>query len=185
MSSFLEWRPDFKLAPSRSAALFVSALHVISLLVVVWVMISYSSLVVVALCCVITVMLSWLASLASLGFFQKRNLRPNQFNKIDLLNRRRRICAVTQAPTGEWELHFADGSVQQCLLSGGSVVSRFAIFLSFKPIGSSRLVAPFLTRSLLIATDSVSGQTYRRLHVWLRWQRGELLGLADHGDRGA
>ena len=184
MSSFLEWRPDFKLAPSWSAALFVSALHVISLLAVAWVMISYSALVVVALCCVIAVMWSWLASLASLGFFQKRHLQPNQLKKIDLLNRKRRICAVTQTPTGEWALHFADGSVQLCLLSGGSVVSRFAIFLSFKPIGSSRLAAPFLTKSLLIATDSVSGPTYRRLHVWLRWQRGDLLGLADHGGRG-
>ncbi len=184
MSSFHEWRPDFKLAPTWSAALFVSALHVISLLAVAWAIISYSSLVLVALCCVIAVMWSWLVSLASLGFFQKRNSQPNQFKKIDLLNRKRRICAVTQAPTGEWALHFADGSVQWYLLSGGSVVSRFAIFLSFKPIGSSRVLAPFLTRSLLIAPDSVSGPTYRRLQVWLRWQRGDLLGLADYGDRG-
>ena len=184
MLSFLEWRPDFKVAPSWSAAFFVSALHVISLLAVVWVMISYRSLVVVALCFVIAVMWSWLASLASLGFFQKRNLQPEQVKKIDLLNRKQRICAVTQTPTGEWALHLADGSVQLCLLSGGSVVSRFAIFLSFKPIGSNRLVAPFLIRSLLIATDSVSGQTYRRLHVWLRWQKGELLGLAGHDGRG-
>jgi hypothetical protein len=182
MSSFLEWRPDFKLAPSRSAALFVSVLHVISLLAVIWVMISYGSLFLVGLCFVITVMWSWLLSLASLGFFQKRNSQPKQVKKIDLLNRKQRICAVTQAPTGEWQLHLADGSVQLCLLSGSSVVSRFAIFLSFKPIGGSRLIALFLTRPLLIATDSVSAQTYRRLHVWLRWQRGELLGLVDHGD---
>lgn len=177
MSSFLEWRPDFKLACSWSAALFVSALYVISLLVVIWAMVSYKSLIMVGLCFVVVVMLGWLGSLTSLGFFQKRELQ-----KKNLLYRKQRICAVTQEPSGEWALHLADGSVQLCLLSGASVVSRFAIFLSFKPIGRSRLLSPLLTRSLLIAADSVSAQTYRRLHVWLRWQRGELLGLAGHVD---
>ncbi len=94
------------------------------------------------------------------------------------LYRKRRICAVTQEPSGEWRLHFVDGSTELYMLSGASVVNRFAIFLSFKPIGAGRWLAPLLTRSLLIASDSVDTQTYRRLHVWLRWQRGELLGLA-------
>ena len=182
MSSFLEWRPDFKLACSWSAALFVSALYVISLLVVIWAMVSYKSLIAVGLCFFVAVMLSWLGSLTSLGFFQKREFQKRGGTEKNLLYRKRRICAVTQEPSGEWALHLADGSVQLCLLSGASVVSRFAIFLSFKPIGRSRLLTPLLTRSLLITADSVSAQTYRRLHVWLRWQRGELLGLAGLAD---
>ena len=166
MSSFLEWRPDFKLIPSRSAALFVSILHVISLLTVIWTMVSYRSFVMVGLCFIVATMLSWLASQSSLGFFRKK----------------RQICAVTQEPTGAWRLHSANGSSQLYVLSGASVVSRFAIFLSFKPIGVGRLLFPPLTRSLLIASDSVDAQTYRRLHVWLRWQQGELLGLAGFVD---
>ena len=163
MSSFLEWRPDFKLVPSWSAALFVSIVHGISLLAIIWTMTSFRSFVVVGLCFVVAVIMSCLASLTSLGFLQKR---------------KRRICAVTQEPTGEWRLHLADGSTQLYLLSRASVVSRFGIFLSFEKVGVSRLLAPLLTRSLLIAGDSVDAQTYRRLHVWLRWQGGELLGLA-------
>ena len=162
MSSFLEWRPDFKLTPSWSAALFVNLFHAISLMAVIWTMISYRSLFVVTLCFVVVGVLSWLASLTSLGFFQKK----------------RQICEVSQEPSGEWRLHSADGSTALYVLSGASVVNRFAIFLSFKPVGVGRLFSPLLTRSLLIASDSVDAQTYRRLHVWLRWQKGELLGLA-------
>ena len=166
MLSFLEWRPDFKLTPSWSTALFVSLFHLISLMAVIWTMISYRPLFVLTLCFVIVGVLSWLASLTSLGFFHKK----------------RQICEVSQEPTGEWRLHSADGSTRLYVLSGASVVSRFAIFLSFRPVGVGRLLSPLLTRSLLIASDSVDAQTYRRLHVWLRWQRGELLGLADFVD---
>ncbi|OUR93804.1 hypothetical protein A9Q81_15145 [Gammaproteobacteria bacterium 42_54_T18] len=141
-------------------------------------MVSYKSLIVVGWCSVVAVTLSLFGSLTLLGFFQE-----GRFQKKGLLYRKRRICAVVQEQAGEWSLHLADGSVQLCLLSGASVVSRFVIFLSFKPIGRGKLFAPLLTRPLLIATDSVSTQTYRRLHVWLRWQSGELLGLTGLGDR--
>lgn len=167
MSSSLEWRPDFRVVPSWSAALLVSILHAISLLVVIWTMVSYRSLFEFGLCLLVAVIMSCLVSLASLGFLQRRSL----------FYRKRRICTATQEPTGEWRLHQADGSTRLYLLSKASVVSRFAIFLSFKPVGAGRLYSPLLARSLWIVSDSVDAKTYRRLHVWLRWQGAELLGL--------
>ena len=178
MSSFHEWRPDFNLAPAKTAAIIIGLVHVIALVAVIWLPMA----LVIYLLLGASLAMSLFISLVSLGYC--RGMLTTEvplvrwaFRRLFRLLARRSVCALVlqhePLSSEPWQLLFADGHQAAYELLGSSVVSRHAVCLSFTS-QRRRLVLPI---PVLITADRISEDDYRQLQVWLRWQSNSALGL--------
>ena len=180
MLSLHEWHPDFRLKPSKKALLAISVFHGLSIFGMTQVPIGFG----LQWLAVVLVLLSLAHGAGSVGYgplmFRIRALRW-----LASVLTWRVVISVKQQKGGAWWLGFSrvDGSAVagddnraeskvNCRLLPNSVVSRHMIFLCFKPI-DRRFALPI---PLLIASDRISREDYRRLQVWLRWQGQAELG---------
>lgn len=155
MSSLHDWRPDLTIAPSITLSVWVAALHLIFLALLPF--LGLHPIVVAAL--VLGVILNW-------AFLHRRYL---------ILRDKSAVKHIRWCDDG-WMLTTNSGLQGPFALAGGSRIAKGIIWLQFK---SPR--AKFRVNYIVpILRDSLDEDSYRKLQVFLRWQKKAVVNPALH-----
>lgn len=155
MSYLHEWRPDLRLKPSLTLAIWLAAIHVALIALMPFWQVPVGWRLFIVAC----VLVSW----------------AHGHRKYVLLRAKGSVTRVCWCSDG-WMVETATGLQGPLVLSGNSRVAKDFILLHFRRLSGWYRPGFFVP----ILRDSLDQESYHTLQIFLRWQKSKVLNPALH-----